>query len=186
MDRKEFLRSCAGGLCACAVACVGAPADVIAADAAKPEDWRSTFIKKRYAHLLEMLSDKLGDEKLADLLGEQGRFCSNSGDWALEKYRGDVDGYSKFVRTSSSADIITYDRDKGVITMTTDERPECFCPLNGVAVKTPGVVCNCSLGWQKNTWETLLQKKVRVELKEAVLRGGKHCTFEIHVLDEPV
>jgi len=186
MDRKEFLRSCAGGLCACAVACVGAAADVVAADTAKPEDWRSEFIKKRYAHLLEILSKKLDDEELADLLREQGRFCSSSGNWALEKYRGDVDGYSKFVRKSSSADIITYDREKRVVTMTTDERPDCFCPLNSVAVKTPGVVCNCSLGWQKNTWEALLQKKVRVELKEAVLRGGKHCTFEIHVSDQPI
>jgi hypothetical protein len=37
------------------------------------------------------------------------------------------------------------------------------------------------LGWQQHTWETLLQKKVTVELKESVLRGGKRCIFEIRV-----
>ena len=184
MDRKEFLRSCAGGLCACAVACVGTPAE--AAEAAKPEDWRPAFIKKRYAHLLEILSDKMGEGELDEILRAQGAYCSGQLSSMLEKYRGDVDGFGKFIKNSASGDFVTYDREKGVITMTTGERPECFCPLNSVAVKTPGVVCNCSLGWQKNTWETLLQKKVRVELKEAVLRGGKHCTFEIRILDQSI
>jgi predicted ArsR family transcriptional regulator len=186
MDRKEFLRTCAGGLCACTTACVMPPAEAAAAEAAKSEDWRWPFVKQRYAHLLETLSNKMGEDELIEILHAQGSYCSSLGNWALEKYRGDVDGYSAFVRKTSSADIITYDREKGVITMTTDERAECFCPLNGAAYKTPGVVCNCSLGWQQHTWETILQKKVRVELKESVLRGGKRCTFEIHVLDEPV
>jgi predicted hydrocarbon binding protein len=63
--------------------------------------------------------------------------------------------------------------------MVSPERTECWCPLN--CAKTPNVVCNCSLGWQQHTWETLLQKKVKVELKESVLRGGKRCVFEIRV-----
>jgi len=184
MDRKEFLRTCAGGLCACTTACLAAPAE--AAEAAKPEDWRLPFVKKRYAKLLEILSDEMNDEQLNDTLFKLGHHCSSLGNKTLEKYRGDVEGYAAFIRKTTSADIITYDRGKGVITMTTDVRPDCFCPFNGVAFKTPGVVCNCSLGWQTNTWETLLQKKVQVELKEAVLRGGQHCTFEIRILDEPV
>ena len=182
MDRKEFLRTCAGGLCACTAACMTAPAS--AAEAAKPEDWKLRFVKERYAKLLEILSNEMNEEQMSKTLFELGRQCSSFGNWSLEKYRGDVEGYAAFVRKSASADIITYDRDKGVITMTTDERPDCFCPFNSVAFKTPGVVCNCSLGWQTNSWETLLQKKVRVELKEAVLRGGKHCTFEIHIFEQ--
>jgi predicted ArsR family transcriptional regulator len=184
MDRKEFLKTCAGGLCACTAACFAAPAQAVAAEAAKPEDWRLPFVKKRYAKLLDILSDKMSDEEMNSALHELGGYCSSLGDQTLEKYRGDVDGYSAYMRNTASGDIITYDREKGVITMTTDERADCFCPLNGVAAKTPGVVCNCSLGWQQHTWETLLQKKVRVELKEAVLRGGKRCTFEIHILEQ--
>lgn len=45
---------------------------------------------------------------------------------------------------------------------------------------------NCSLGWQQHTWETLLQKKVSVDLKESVLRGGKRCVFEIHVSEQAI
>ena len=182
MDRKEFLRTCAGGLCACTAACLAAPA--AAAEVAKPEDWRLPFVKKRYAKLLEILSDKMDEAQLSTTLHELGAYCSSLGGQTLEEYRGNVDGYAEFIRKSASGDIITYDREKGVVTMTTDERADCFCPLNGVAAKTPGAVCNCSLGWQQHTWETLLQEKVRVELKESVLRGGKHCTFEIQILEQ--
>jgi hypothetical protein len=183
MDRKQFLKTCAGGLCACTAAMV---APCAAADeAAKPEDWRLPFVKKRYAKLIEILSDRMSEDELKGVLHRLGNYCSSLGDATLEKYRGDVEGYAAFIRKTSSADIIAYDRAKRVITMTTDDRPDCFCPLNGAAFHTPAAVCNCSLGWQQHTWESILQKKVRVEIREAVLHGGKRCTFEIQILDEP-
>ena len=184
MDRKEFLRTCAGGLCACTAACLAAPA--AAAEAAVSEDWRLPFVKRRYAKLLEILSDKMDEAQLSTTLHELGGYCSSLGNQTLEKYRGNVDGYAEFIRKSASGDIITYDREKSVVTMTTEVRPDCFCPLNGVAAKTPGVVCSCSLGWQQHTWEKVLQKTVRVELVEAVLRGGKRCTFKIHISDQSI
>jgi predicted ArsR family transcriptional regulator len=184
MDRKEFLKTCAGGLCACAAACVAAPTEASGAETAKPEDWRWGFLKKRHAKLLQLLSDQMDEEELREILFKTGVFCSSEYDGMLEKYRGDVAGFAEHVRQSSSGDSVSYDREKNLITMTSPERDDCFCPLNGVAAKTPGVVCNCSLGWQQHTWETVLQEKVRVELKEAVLRGGKRCTFEIHILEQ--
>jgi len=185
MDRKQFLKGCADGVCACAAACFLPVKAAAAADAAKP-DWRLHFVKERYAHLMTLLSDKIGDTELAEILWTQGKYCSALGDATLVKYRDDVEGYAAFIRKTVSADIITYDRANRVITMTTDERPDCFCPLNGLNEKTPGIVCNCSLGWQTHSWETILGKKVNVEIAEAVLRGGKRCTFKIHVLDQPV
>ena len=91
----------------------------------------------------------------------------------------DFDGFCKSITQGVSGDTVTYDRDKGIITMISPERTDCFCPLNGA--NTPKVVCNCSLGWQQHTWEKMLQKRVKVELKESVLQGGKRCIFEIHV-----
>lgn len=180
MDRKEFLKSCAGGFCACAAACF-MPAPAKAGEG--KSDWQLPFVKKRFAHLIGVLDGKMGEAELSEVLFDQGTYCSALGDATLAKYKGDVDGYGAFIRKTVSADIITYDRQNQVITMTTDERPDCFCPFNGVAEKTPGVVCNCSLGWQTHTWQTILGKKVKVELAEAVLRGGKRCTFKVHILD---
>ena len=184
MDRKEFLKTCAGGLCGCATACLAAPAEASAAEAAKPEDWRWGFLKKRHAKLLELLSDQMDEEALRDILFKTGVFCASENDGMLEKYRGDVAGFAEHLRQTSSGDAVTYDRDNNVITMTSPERTDCFCPLNGVAAKTPGVVCNCSLGWQTHSWEKILGKKVRVELKEAVLQGGKRCVFEIRTVED--
>lgn len=177
MDRKEFLKGAATGLCACAAACFP-----VAAETPQTTDWRFGFVQRRYTKLISMLSETMSDAELQRTLIQLGSYCSSEGDQVLDRYKGDVEGFAAQSRTSSSGDSVTYDRDRQVVTMTSPDRTDCFCPLNSVKAKTPGMVCNCSLGWQKHTWEKILQKKVRVELKEAVLRGDKRCTFEIHIL----
>jgi hypothetical protein len=179
VNRKEFLKNCAGGLCACAAVSLVSTASLSAAETSKTEDWRLPFVKKRYGKLIEILSSRMDEETMNETLLGVGTFCSSlSDDWII-KHRGDFDGFCKAIEQGISGDHVAYDRDKGIITMTSPDRTECFCPLIGAS--TPKVVCNCSLGWQQHTWETLLQKKVKVELKESVLRGGKRCVFEIRV-----
>jgi hypothetical protein len=111
-----------------------------------------------------------------------GAYCATT-DLKLQTYRGDVDGYCEHIKKTASGDDVTYDRKKGTIIMTSPERTDCFCPLISLQNQTPKIVCNCSLGWQQQTWETILGKKVQVELKESVLRGGKRCIFQINVLE---
>ncbi len=171
MDRKEFFRACAAGLCACS-------AGLAAPETPAPEDWRLRFVKDRYAGLLRILSARLDEKGMNEVLHDLGAHCASTWD-QVPKHRGDFDGFCKVLEQSVSGDRVTWDREKGIITVTSPERTECFCPLNGR--NTPTLVCNCSLGWQQQAWETVLQRKVRVELKESVLRGGKRCVFEIHV-----
>ena len=125
------------------------------------------------------------DEKaLNEVLFDVGTYCcSSSSDEFLKKYRGDVEGFRQAAKQVGSKDEFTYDRDKGVITMVLENRTDCFCPLISLSKNTPAVACNCSLGFQRHLWETILQKKVKVELKESVLRGGKRCIFEIQIQD---
>lgn len=181
MDRKEFLRSCATGLCACAMTCI----PVAAAENKPAEDWRLGFVKQRYTKLLECLSAKMDEEMLAATLRELGSNCATIFDDKIEKYRGDVDGFGAFIKTLGSGDRFFFDPVRKMVIATSEERSDCICPLIGKAYKTPGIVCNCSIGWHQYTWKKLLQKDVRVTLKEAVMRGGKHCTLEIEVLDQP-
>jgi hypothetical protein len=178
MNRKEFLRNCA---CA-ATASALLPSTGLAATGTKPpEDWRLPFVKQRYARLLEILAEQLDEKALKDTLIALGAYCSGLSDETKIKFRGNLEGYRQAIRQSVSGDNITYDWERGVITMASDERTDCFCPLISRLSHTPEVACNCSLGWQQHTWETLLQKPVKVVLKESVLRGGKRCVFEIHV-----
>jgi hypothetical protein len=183
MKRIDFFRQCSVGLCACLVAGGAEPAASSAADAAPPEDWRLGFVKRRYARLLDILSDKLEQKELDATLLELGLYCSST-DPRLQQYRGDLDGYCEHIRQTASGDDVAVDREKGVITVTSPERTDCFCPLISVDAHTPPVVCNCSLGWHKGTWETVTGKKVQVELKESVLRGGKRCVFEVRLLQD--
>ncbi len=185
MNRKQFLRSCAGGLCSCVAAGVMTPAGAAAAATPQAEDWRLGFVRRRYARLIEILSGRMDERALIEILHELGAYCATT-DPTLPAYRGDFEGYRKHVRQTASGDDVTYDRKQGIVTMSSPERADCFCPLISRRNKTPTVVCNCSLGWQQRTWETVLGKKVRVELKESVLRGGNRCVFQIHVSDEAV
>ncbi len=181
MNRKQFLKNCALGLCTCAAVGLPARAESPAAEATKPEDWRLPFVKQRYARLLEILAARVDEKTLNEILVDLGTYCSALGDDWRAKFRGDLEGFKRAVKQSAAGDNITYDRVTGTITMASDERTDCFCPLISRFSHTPQVACNCSLGWQQHTWETLLQKPVKVELKESVLRGGRRCVFEIHV-----
>lgn len=186
MNRKEFLKNCACAVCACAAVGVVGPDAASGAGTNAPDDWRLRFVKQRYARLLGILSRRMDEKTLNETLFELGAYCSGLGDEWTKKHRGDLEGFRQAVKKGVSGDNVTFDWDKGVITMASDERTDCFCPLISRFNDTPKVACNCSLGWQQHTWETLLQKKVKVELTESVLRGGKRCVFQIHVLEEKV
>jgi predicted ArsR family transcriptional regulator len=182
LQRRQFLKNCAGGLCICAAVCTITPALSLAAETKVPEDWRLPFIKRRYAKLLEILVSQT-DEKTADAILEQlGRHCASENK-LTQQHVGDVDGFIREFKQRANEDI-TYDREKNVITVVGPERGDCYCPLIDRS-KTSSRACNCSLGWQQYTYETLLGKKVQVALKESVLRGGKRCVFEIRVLESP-
>lgn len=181
MDRKQFLSTCTAGLCACAAGSLIPASSLSAAETTNPEDWRLRFVKQRYAGMLRILSKRLSQKEMDEILHDMGSSCAGFGDEFVVQHREDFEGFCKAIKQGVSGDEVSWDREKGVITMTSPERVDCFCPLISLHQNTPPVVCNCSLGWQQHTWETFLQRKVRVELKEAVLRGGKRCVFEIHI-----
>ena len=140
MNRKTFLQSCACGLSAGAANLVPATS-LSAADAKKTEDWRLPFVQRRYAKLLDILSRRMGENTLKETLHELGSSCSGMGDESTKKYRGDLDGLAKSIKQGISGDTVTYDRGKGILTMASEERTSCFCPL--LSANAPGLACNC-------------------------------------------
>jgi predicted ArsR family transcriptional regulator len=180
MNRTEFLKTCACGLCGCAAIGLLAPGNLPATETPKPEDWRFQFIKQRYAKLLENLTKRVGDPALDEVLHQQGRYCASMYD-LVQKHKGDIDGFIREFAQQTKQSVV-YDREKGVITVVGPETNDCFCPLIDRNY-TPKTACNCSLGWNQYVFETTLGKKVRVELQESVLRGAKRCAFTVHVSD---
>ena len=112
-------------------------------------------------------------------LHELGAFCASTYDGEFEKYIGDIEGFSKFLEQGN-----TVTRSRGVITVASAERTDCTCQFSSSRNNTPGIVCNCSAGWQQHAWTIVLQRKPQVDVKESILQGGKRCVFEIRTVED--
>jgi len=77
------------------------------------------------------------------------------------------------VKQSVSGDNITYDWDKGVITMASDERTDCFCPFYQPFQPHSDRGLQLFPGWQKTHLGNAAAKEGQSGTEESVLRGGK-------------
>lgn len=178
MERKEFLkRACSAGFCACAVASLLAPS-AEAAEGAPPEDWRLSFMRERYAKLLEALAARVDAKTFDAILEDVGRFCAGTASFVKE-HAGDPDGFIAAIKDRWHAEA-AFDRASGVVTLAFPPAGGCPCPLVVKGV-TPASVCRCSLGWQRHAFETVTGRPVQAELKSSVLRGDARCSFEMRV-----
>ncbi len=191
MKRRELLnRVCGMGMCSCAASVMfedlssGTQSD--ASENKKFQElqkelnsckWWLDHTKKQIAKLWELLEPHLDEKQRLELIEQLGRNCAKSIGWA-EKYRGDPEGFFKLMERSQG-EKFEYDKTNGIIKITTPER-DCVCRLVNSKL-TPAYFCQCSIGWQKYTYETILGKAIDAELKESVLRGSKRCVFQIRI-----
>jgi effector-binding domain-containing protein len=60
-------------------------------------------------------------------------------------------------------------------------RAYCFCPLIRDCIDdTPEIFCNCSAGWPKQLWEGILERPLKIEIVQSLVRGNDTCEFAIH------
>ena len=143
--------------------------------------WWLELSRRQTAKLWELLQGYLTSEQQTEILNQLGRNCAGSIQWA-QPYVGDPEGFFQMM-FDRCGEVITYDREAQVITVVTRER-DCDCLLVNSCDISP-VYCDCSIGWQQYTYETILGKKVDVTVEKAVLRGDPRCVFRIKVSDEP-
>jgi hypothetical protein len=176
MDRREFLFSACGlGVCGCTTGLAAVPATTRAEEA---PDQRLAFARYQVANLVRFMeADKAIAPACAILIEMTGRECARLGQLP-GRYKGDLDGYLAAIKQAWGTDS-THDRARGVVTVTVAEG-ECSCPLVD-SRRTPVFWCNCSVGYQKEAFETVTGNPVRVALKESKLSGSKRCTFEIEL-----
>ena len=61
------------------------------------------------------------------------------------------------------------------------EYHDCGCPLVKDGKITDPFFCNCTRGYAKEMFETLLNKPLEVELLETVLSGSEKCKLKIRI-----
>lgn len=175
MDRKEFLRSVCGlGVCGCAASLIGTAGSARAEE--KPaEDQRLAFARYQVAKLVGFMAAGASPEACTGILEKTGRECAKLGQLG-PRFKGDPDGYFATAKAAWGTEF-AWDKEKGVVTVSVADGP-CGCPLVD-AKRTPAVWCNCSVGYQKETFEAVFGRPVRVTLKASKLTGSARCVFEV-------
>ncbi len=177
MDRKKFLQSvCGAGICGCALSFLAAP-EALKAEEAAPADQRLAFARYQVAKLAGFMAAGKDPAACAGFIEMTGRECAKLGQLQA-RFKGDPDGYLAAIRKLWGTES-AWDREKGIITVSVPEG-ECGCPLVD-ARRTPAFWCNCSVGYQKESFETVFGKPVQVALKESKLAGSKRCVFEVRI-----
>jgi hypothetical protein len=175
MDRKEFLKSVCGlGVCGCAVSLVGAPGPLYSDDTGAA-DQRLAFARYQLAKMVGFLAADAPAETCAGVLEKTGRECARLGQLHA-KFKGDPEGYFAAAKKNWGTSF-SWVKEKGIITVAVPEG-ECGCPLVDRR-RTPAVWCNCSVGYQKEAFETIFGRPAKVILRESKLSGSKRCVFDI-------
>ncbi len=184
MDRKDFFKkSCKAGLCACAGFAVLNQSTALATgtnSVKNNEDWRIGFMQKRYAKLIDILNLNLDENTQDKILENLGRACSKESEKDRLKFKGDIEGFLKDLKSQWAEDA-SYDKEKGEIRIVGKKVESCFCPLAGDK-SISKTICNCSLGWQKETLESIIGKPFNAKIESSFLRGGDRCSFSAQIL----
>ena len=188
MDKREFLKKACGlGVCSCAAAVLTPEAGRAGSEDAECEqtrdmnrrlEWRLNLAKRNYCSVLNKIEPEVDPKTRQNMLEQMGRNCANSWGQAA-KFKNNPEGFFDLMRERFGENI-SFDVKGGLITVVTPER-DCVCPIIDSS-KAPAYYCHCSIGWQKQTYETILGRPVNVELKESVLRGSTRCVFEVRVV----
>ena len=175
MDRKEFLKAVCGlGACGCVARALDPP-DVRAAGAPDVPDQRLAFARYQVAKMVGFMAADPTAPACAQILQNTGRECAKLGGLGA-RFKGDPEGYFA-TATKNWGTEFSWDKEKGIITVAVAEG-ECNCPLVDNK-RTQAFFCNCSVGYQKESFENVFGRPVNATLKESKLGGSKRCVFEV-------
>ena len=189
INRKDFVKGCAAAICGTGIYCAGklspAQATEEQAGACDPKQLsevrdRADAARLRFSKLIEIIEVGSPEDERKQILHALGGKCADTYRAALiDRYKGNIEGFLAEGRRNWMAEA-TYDEAKGTIRIV-DKGPSCSCPIVKVGT-TPPSFCDCTLGWQEETYSEILGRRVKAELEESILRGGKRCVYRITVI----
>jgi len=139
-----------------------------------PMTQKTKFIHKWILNLMDNMDEHLDEETKINLLEECGRACAERHAKAEAlKHKGDLDGWLGVFKKWVGPENVQMEENAVQLTYS-----KCLCPL--VQDRPPlmsTTYCNCSRGWLKEVFETVMEKPVKVKLEDSIMQGGKHCRF---------
>ncbi len=178
MTRDDFIK-CTWGMCGCAAA-VLLPQNAAQAETGNPEldaqKWKVEASQKRFAKLVGILNETLDKSTRKKVFERLGRACAQDYREVVQQYKNNLPGFLEYARQRWVA-VAEYDATAGTLRVV-DKSKTCSCPLVNESL-TPSTFCDCTLGWQKETYSAILGRPVDAELEESLLRGGKRCVYRM-------
>lgn len=116
-------------------------------------------------------------ETIDKIIESLGRERAKTGGY--EKYIDNPEGFFEYIENYFE-EKHSYDKGKGIIRIETPES-DCFCPLVDSS-KISLSVCQCSIGWQSQVYETIFGYPVQTKCIEPVVRGSTKYVFEIIII----
>ena len=58
---------------------------------------------------------------------------------------------------------------------------KCFCPVVNEGLVSDELMCNCTKGFDKKMYETILKREVEITIIDSLLKNGKSCLFQIKI-----
>ncbi len=143
---------------------------------------------------MEKMDETLDEETRTTIMVTLGRNCAEINKrpiTAAAKRRGEYDSIDDFLkaeeknppkgtRLKRKGDTLHYYYTPSSFR----EGLRCYCSLlRGLPQDqtAPITYCNCSKGFVEKYWETVLERKVKVELMQSTISGAKECKFTIHL-----
>jgi predicted ArsR family transcriptional regulator len=114
------------------------------------------------------------------ILENLGRACAKEHAASFEKFKGDPESFLGDLK-KNWAERTEYDKKTKTMKVIGKKQESCFCPFVDKSM-TPKDFCNCSIGFNKESFETVLGQPVDVIIEESILRGGERCSFVINLL----
>jgi predicted hydrocarbon binding protein len=129
-------------------------------------NWISNLMKNMDNHLDEAIKIKL--------MEECGRACArNHTKKDALKFKGQLDGWLAKMKTWVGEENIQ--KEGNLVRVVYNK---CFCPIiQDSQLILSDTYCNCSRGWLKENFETVLERPVKVKLEDSIMKGGKQCSF---------
>lgn len=185
MTRSEFMKNCAMGACSCSMVALSVTGAAVAESGISEVDAlkaQREAIRIRYAKLLGILDEEVDQPTRKRIFERLGRACAEQfRAITYDKYKNDIRGFLAAIQQPSGwVEKAEYNEKTGTIRII-DRSRTCTCPLVEKGL-TPSDQCDCTLGWQKETYSAILGKPVEAELEESLLRGGTRCVFRIQVV----
>ncbi len=184
ITRGQFFQCCATAACSL-VPLTLLPPPARAEDGNPETDWYKSQLDQarvRFAEMLRVIDRTVDDSTRKKILENVGRECARQfSDATWKKYEGNIKDYLVVIQKPDGwVESAVYDEANGTLTIT-DKAHRCSCPLVKQGT-TPASQCECTLGWQRETYSRILGKPVDAVLLKSVLRGDKRCVYQIRIL----